>query len=75
MASDFIQIGDVAIGVKAIAWIDFADADVMTLATVDMREGEHWTFKGPQSAAFRTWWETKASVNVLYVEPDEDSPT
>ena len=77
MGSDFIQIGDIAIAVHNITGVIFSprDGGDMDVYCVDDAEQPFVKLDGDGAAAFRTWWETKASVNVLHVETDDESPT
>ncbi len=77
MASDFIRISDIAIVVHNITGVVFKPHDGGDVAVycVDDSEQPFTRFDGDAAHAFRTWWETKASVNVLYTEPDDGSPT
>lgn len=71
MASDFIQIGGACRHVKHITAVDFMPDGTIFVASVSDPPGECLTLQGPSAAAFRNWWETEASVNVLYTELEE----
>jgi len=67
----FIQIGQQAIAIHTISSVEFGgDQSVHVFGIGDLKES-YWVFRGPAAAAFLNWWETKASVNVLYTEPEE----
>ena len=69
----FIQIGSYAVPVHQITGVYFQISGSILVETV--AERTEFIFRGPAADAFRTWWKTKASVDVLYTEPDDGSST
>lgn len=77
MASDFIQLGTVAIAVNDISFVDGLsekDAAVYVYVRGNLDEAA-LHLEGVKADAFRNWWNTKASVNVLWQEPADESPS
>lgn len=78
MPSDFIQIDNVAVRIDSIEQVIFrptsSGANIFITLT---RRYADLVLEGAKAIAFRNWWETKASVNVLYTEleePVDESP-
>ncbi len=76
MASDFIQGGRLAIAVSAITWVEQMEDGSVTVGSLGDEQGSYWHIPaGHKAKAFLAWWANKASVYVLWQEPDDESPT
>lgn len=72
--SDFIQIGRSCRSVRHITAVDYLQGGAVAVACESDPPGEGLVFRGAKAAAFLAWWEREASVNVLWTEPDDESP-
>lgn len=76
MATEFLQIGDIAFNIASINKVDFFSREASVCIDYGSFSEEHTVYlRGDAARAFEDWWKKKASV--YYLDPkwfDENHP-